>query len=51
MKKMIFDSMVKNAVKWVLPFCLFAFLPLTVYFSPSLAFTWAVTSVERVVLI
>ena len=30
MKKMIFDSMVKNAVKWVLPFCLFAFLPLTV---------------------
>lgn len=30
MKKRIIDSMVRNAVKRVVPFCLFAFLPLTV---------------------
>ncbi len=30
MKKMTIDSMVRNAVKRVVPFCLFAFLPLAV---------------------
>ncbi len=30
MKKMMIDSMVRSAVKRVLPFCLFAFLPLSV---------------------
>lgn len=39
MKKMIFDSMVKNAVKWVLPFCLFAFFTFNC-FCPGCSNRW-----------